>query len=452
MKKKLLAAALAAVMSLSLWGCSNEPETMVYVENVGIIADGGAIAAHDRFAGLVVSENLTEIWRDSAQTVAEIYVEQGQDVNQGELLFAYDSEAMSLSMSKLELERDRLNNLVSTLKTQITALKNEQKKADKDKQLSYTIEIQDREFQLKEAEYNVNAKKKEIEQLRSALSNAKIYAPVSGRVVSVSDSGMDANGNPTPYITIQQSGSYRIKGTINELNMGLIMEGTPILVSSRTDPNQTWTGVVASMDLESADQNSMNNDYMGAYDEMTSSSSYTFYVDLDSTDGLILGQHVYLELYTEPVTTADGLWLPEYYICQSADGMSYVWANDENDRLVEKYVTLGIYDPNVCAWEILDGLTKEDYIAFPSEYCQSGAHTTKNPDEATTPEAEGTYPQDEVGGLLPEDGTLLPGEGTQATGDGTESTQDTEATGNYSPIQSESTTPEDTTASGGDLR
>ena len=34
----------------------------------------------------------------------------------------------------------------------------------------------------------------------------------------------------------------------------------------------------------------------------------------------------------------------------------------------------------------------------------------------------------------------------------TESTQDTEATGNYSPIQSESTTPEDTTASGGDLR
>ncbi|MBE6946414.1 MAG: efflux RND transporter periplasmic adaptor subunit [Ruminococcaceae bacterium] len=452
MKKKLLAAALAAVMSLSLWGCSNEPETMVYVENVGIIADGGAIAAHDRFAGLVVSENLTEIWRDSAQTVAEIYVEQGQDVNQGELLFAYDSEAMSLSMSKLELERDRLNNLVSTLKTQITALKNEQKKADKDKQLNYTIEIQDREFQLKEAEYNVNAKKKEIEQLRSALSNAKIYAPVSGRVVSVSDSGVDSYGNPTPYITIQQSGSYRIKGTINELNMGLIMEGTPILVSSRTDPNQTWTGVVASMDLESANQNSMNNDYMGAYDEMTSSSSYTFYVDLDSTDGLILGQHVYLELYTEPVTTADGLWLPEYYICQSADGMSYVWANDENDRLVEKYVTLGIYDPNVCAWEILDGLTKEDYIAFPSEYCQSGAHTTKNPDEATTPEAEGTYPQGEVGDLLPEDGMLLPGEGTQATGDGTESTQDTEATGNYSPIQSESTTPEDTTASGGDLR
>lgn len=449
MKKKLLATALAAVMSLSLWGCSNEPETLVYVENVGIIADGGAIAAQDRFAGLVVSENLTEIWRDSAQAVAEIYVEQGQDVNQGELLFAYDSEAMSLEMSKLELERDRLNNLVSTLKTQITALKNEQKKADKDNQYKYTIEIQDREFQLKEAEYNVNAKKKEIEQLRSALSNAKIYAPVSGRVVSISDSGMDAYGNPTPYITIQQSGSYRIKGTINELNMGVIIEGTPILVTSRTDPNQTWTGVVASMDLESANQNSMTNDYMGAYDEMTSSSSYTFYVDLDNTDGLILGQHVYLEPYTEPVTTADGLWLPEYYICQSVDGMSYVWANDENDRLVEKYVTLGIYDPNVCAWEILDGLTREDYIAFPSEYCQSGAHTTRNPDEATLPEMEETYPQGDMGGLLPEDGVLLPGEGVEG---GDFSTESTENTDNFTPEETESTANDDTTASGGDLR
>lgn len=456
MKKRWIAAAVTAVMTLGLWGCSDEPDALVYVENVGVIVDGGAIAAHDRFPGLVVSENLTEIWRDSAQAVAELYVEQGQDVNQGALLFAYDSEAMSLEMSKLELERDRLNNTVTTLKTQITQLKNEQKKADKDKQLSYTIEIQDREFQLKEAEYNVNAKKKEIEQLRTALNNAKVYAPVAGRVVSVNDSGIDSTGNPAPYITIQQSGSYRIRGTINELNMGMIAEGTPILVTSRTGSDQTWTGVVASMDLESSSQNSVENDYLNSYSDMTSSSSYHFYVDLDSADGLILGQHVYLELYTEPVTTAEGLWLPEYYLCQSPDGMSYVWADDGNDSLVERYVTLGAYDPNACAWEVLDGLTKEDYIAFPSEYCQAGAHTTRDPGEATVPEDQETYPQGDLDGLLPEESMTIPvdiGDITEATEDSTE--ESTGYIGFGDPNQGSDNSGGDdneTTASGGDLR
>ncbi len=448
MKKKLLAATLAAALSLGLWGCSDEPDTLVYVENVGVIVDGGAIAAHDRFAGLVVSENLEEVWRDNGQAVAELYVEQGQDVNQGALLFAYDSEAMTLELSKLELERDRLNNTVSTLKTQITQLKNEQKKVDKDKQLSYTIEIQDREYTLKEAEYNVNVKKKEIEQLRTALNNAKVYAPVSGRVVSINDSGIDSNGSPAPYITIQQSGSYRIQGTINELNMGVIVEGAPILVTSRTDSNQTWTGVVATMDLESPGQNSVENDYMGAYNDMTSSSSYNFYVELDSAEGLLLGQHVYLELYTEPVTTAEGLWLPEYYLCQSVDGLSYVWANDEDNRLVERYVTLGTYDPNACAWEILDGLTKEDHIAFPSEYCQAGAHTTRNPDEATIPQGQETYPQGE---LLPGDDMILPGDDMALPGEWVDATEES-TTSPTDATQQGDEDGDDTPVSGGDLR
>lgn len=400
MKKKWIAAALAAVMTLGLWGCTGDTDTTVYVENVGVIVGGGSIAIQDKFPGLVVSENLAEVWRDSNQIVANVYVEQGQDVTKGELLFAYDSEAMSLEQSKLELERDRLNNTVTTLKTQITQLQNEQKKADKDDQLSYTIEIQDRQAQLKEAEYNVKAKNKEIEQIKAALNNAKIYAPVDGRVVSVNESGYDANGNAAPYITIQQSGSFRIKGTINEMNMGAIVEGATILVTARTNSDQTWMGVVSTMDLESATQNSTQGDYLNAYDTMTSSSSYAFYVDLENTDGLILGQHVYLEIYHAPTTPADGLWLPEYYLCYDEMGDSYVWAEDKDERLEMCYVTLGGYDENSGSYEILDGLTKEDHIAFPSEYCESGAHTTKNAKEAVGPtgseSTEGNNTMDET--------------------------------------------------------
>ena len=78
------------------------------------------------------------------------------------------------------------------------------------------MEIQSKEAQKKENDYNIKVKQREIAQTKTNLANAEILAPVSGRVVSVSEDGYDQYGNPKPYITIQQSGSYRVKGTINE--------------------------------------------------------------------------------------------------------------------------------------------------------------------------------------------------------------------------------------------
>ena len=59
-------------------------------------------------------------------------------------------------------------------------------------------------------------------------------------------------------------------------------------------------GTVTLVDYENPSQGSEMDRYYGmASDEMTASSKYPFYVELDSTEGLILGQHVYLELETD---------------------------------------------------------------------------------------------------------------------------------------------------------
>ncbi len=47
---------------------------------------------------------------------------------------------------------------------------------------------------------------------------------------------------------------------------------------------------------------------------MGATSKYPFYVELSSADGLMLGQHVYMELASGETATG-GLWLPEYYLC-----------------------------------------------------------------------------------------------------------------------------------------
>ncbi len=60
----------------------------------------------------------------------------------------------------------------------------------------------------------------------------------------------------------------------------------------------------------------------------------------------------------------------------------YVWAANANDRLEKRELTLGEYDPDMMQYEILDGLTTEDYIAFPiafpAEGCEEGQQVTRN--------------------------------------------------------------------------
>ena len=110
-------------------------------------------------------------------------------------------------------------------------------------------------------------------------------------------------------------------------------------------------------------------------DEMTASSNYPFYVELESTEGLLLGQHVYMEVDTGEQTFT-GVSLGSYFICFEEDGSAYVWA--ENGKKLEKRtVTLGEYDPMMDTYQILSGLTESDYIAFPDpELCQEGVPTT----------------------------------------------------------------------------
>ena len=49
----------------------------------------------------------------------------------------------------------------------------------------------------------------------------------------------------------------------------------------------------------------------------------------------------------------------------------------------ERKVTLGEYDEELDLYEITDGLTREDYIAFPSSDIQAGMTAERNIDNAT---------------------------------------------------------------------
>ena len=373
--KKWICAGLALSLLL-LTGCGAD-ENAVYVQSVETLSGIGAIAPGDRFPGMVVSENVTEVDKDGEKSIDELLVKEGDDVVEGQALFSYDMDQLQLTLDKQKLELEQLLATIENYKQQIEDLKKDEARAWGSDKLQYTIQIQSMEVDLKEAELNLKAKEEEVARSEALMQNTTVTSPVTGRVTAINEGGYDNYGNPLPYITIQQAGSFRIKGTLGELQRGGIMEGSRMRIVSRTDENAFWLGTVTLVDYESPSQgNDYDMYYGGMVDSMSSSSKYPFYVELDSSDGLILGQHVYLELDTGEETETAGPAISAAFICYDEDGSTYVWA-ENSGKLEKRTVVLGEYNFMMDTVEILEGLTMEDYIAFPDmELCVEGAPTT----------------------------------------------------------------------------
>lgn len=379
-KVKLFVLALAALMALTACGSS---ENAVYVQSVAQLGAMGGIAPGDRFAGMVVAENVTEIFKDEDKAVHTLSVKEGQDVEEGQELFTYDTDQLQLELDRKNLELEQLKATIENYKQQISDLEAEKDRASSGDKLEYTIQIQTTQLDLKEAELNLAAKETEVAQAKALLENAAVVSPVTGRIQSISENGMDSYGNPTAYITIRQAGSYRVKGTIGELQRGALMEGSRVQILSRTD-DSVWQGTISLIDYENPQQGNQYDMYYGVQsDEMTSSSKYPFYVELESIEGLMLGQHVYIQ--PEQPEGSQGLSISDAFIAYDDEGNPYVWL-ESRGKLKKQPVTLGEYDMMLGTVQILEGLTETDFIAFPDpELCVEGAPTTRESIAAEEP-------------------------------------------------------------------
>lgn len=371
--KRLFSLFTISALALGLLsGCaSGNSGESVSVEAVSLITGVNADGMADCYPGKVVSGETAELKKDEDKTVLEVLVEEGDMVNEGDVLFSYDTEALQLSLDKLYLDRESLENTISAAENEIAELESQKKNASSDQQLSYTLQIDSREADIREAEYNMALKDKEIEAMENSMENTDITSPISGRVMSVGnpdDVGSTGDGNA--FITVMDISAYRVEGHVNELNRGAVYEGMPILVRSRLDETKVWTGTLTSIDWENPVGNSSSVYYYSDDDSMTTSSKYPFYVVLDNTDGLLLGEHVYIEPATDGESSG-GLMLPSWYIVDE----SYVWAANDRGKLEKRSVELGIYDPDMDQYEILSGLDYDDCIAFPDDTLTEGMTT-----------------------------------------------------------------------------
>ena len=377
-----IAAGVVVVIGL-LWfflgrGGAASSEEFVYVSNVSTIVDRGSVGIQQRFSGVVEPQQTYEVTLQQDKTVKEVLVEKGQDVTIGTPLFTYDTEQAQSDLAQAELDLDRLKNDIVNLNEQISTLEKEKRSASEDEKLNYTTQIQTAQNDIKKTEYSIKSKNMEIEQLKNSIENATVVSEVSGVIKSINQSGSQTSyyddGSSNAFITILETGEYRVKGTVNEQNIYSVVEGQPVIIRSRVD-DSVWYGTMGAVDTENGQTgNEDSYYYYGTSDSENQSSKYPFYVTLDYDDGLMLGQHVYIEMDMGQDDEKTGLWLPDYFICD-IDTDPYVWADNGHGKLEKRSVVLGEYNMDLMEYEILDGLTLEDAITFPEDVLEEGMAT-----------------------------------------------------------------------------
>ena len=339
------------------------------------------------FLGVVEAQESVDVKYDSSKTVDEILVKNGDSVKKGDKLLTYDVEAINLQLEQAKLEVERLQNEIVSNKNQIAELEKAKKNADQDAAVSYTTQILSLQSDNAKNEYDIKTKNVEIKKLEASTKNAYVTASIDGTVKNVKTVDKLQQDGGDVIMQITEEGDYRIKGRFNEQNSKDIAQGVSVIVKSRLD-DSTWKGEITSVDT-SPQKSSGEDMYMYSYgssDEMSQSSNYAFYVKPESFDGLMLGQHVLIEIDNGQDTSINktGIWLYSDFICKDGN-KNYVWAKDEDGKIEKRYVEIGQKDEENGDCEIKSGLEKGDFIAYPDKFIEEGMTTTTNEADVSVP-------------------------------------------------------------------
>ena len=396
MKKAAFILALAMLLGVAA-GCG-ESNGEASVQSVSMICGLGSAGLTDRFAGVVSALGETNIKKDDSLTIGEIKVKVGDAVNVGDVLFTYDMSRLQLDLEAAQLELESLKSQLADKEDEKeqaeTALNSTVDDAERNRTL---LQIRQINLEIRNTNSSIASKSRDIEKLQSSMKTTSVKAEVAGEVKSVNpDGGTDNQGNPLPLICIVQTGGFRVKGYVNENNAAVLNQGAQVIIRSRVS-DQTWKGTISSIDWNNPAQSSNNYYYDSGSSDTSNSSKYPFYVELSSSDGLLMGQHVYIEPDLGQDAQNTGIQLPASFI-NDADSSPWVWAQSSSGKLEKRSLTLGDYNAELDTYAVTDGLTAADYIAFPDDTLKAGMTCVTYDESTFDPSGDGSYADD--GGVM----------------------------------------------------
>lgn len=229
-------------------------------------------------------------------------------------------------------------------------------------------EISNLEVSIKIAELDLKQKEKEN-------NDGTVVSEIDGTVKAVRDPDK-AFKNNEPVLEISAGGGYYIDGALSEMELGTVQTGQMVQVSSWT------TGVSCEGEIVEISDYPTTNASSYSSDGNTNVSYYPFRVFVDESANLMENDAVDITYSNQIVTDGTSSFYLENSFIRTEKGKSWVYIRGEDGLLRQQAVQTG-KDLYGCYTEVLNGLTTEDYIAFPyGKDVSDGAQTSEaTPDQ-----------------------------------------------------------------------
>ncbi len=381
-----------------------EAEGTVFVQKVSEVnSAAGLDLSGMTLAGVIEAQKTEDVKFDRSKQVKQIFVKAGDEVKKGDDLFSYDIEAMQYEYDTAKIELERLEYEVETKKKELEEKEKLTYRATREELVELEADILSLKSDVATSEYKVKTQKSKNKKMKQSLKNSTVTAPVSGIIKEAADVNNLDELESNILVKISKDDNYIVKGTVSEMSVRMLQKDMPVIIRSRID-DSTWSGVISNIDNKPKSENEdmdMYYDMMGG----ESASKYSFTVEPENLDGLLLGQHILIEpdMGQGEMESKEGIWLYSDFIFEE-DGKSYVWAENSKERMEKREVKIGKTDDLMGDCEIISGLDDDDYIAYPMGDIREGMSATTNYDEAdVTGEEDMAFEED---GMMVEEGGM----------------------------------------------
>ena len=223
-------------------------------------------------------------------------------------------------------------------------------------------EIRSLKIELKSAQLD-------YEKLKAETESSIVRAKHAGTVQAVR-TPKQAEEEGLPIVEISSGGGYYAEVAISEMQMDTIKSGDTVAVEAY-DSGISCEGTItkiATTPQENADAWSNGNSNI---------SYYPCTIFINGEENLTDGEYISVNFGAAAAANDGSFYLENMYIRRDKKG-SYVYVKGENGRLEKRTIQIGriLYGSYT---QIKDGLTKEDFIAFPyGKKAKPGANTNES--------------------------------------------------------------------------
>jgi len=239
-KKVILAVALVAILAFFYNSWSGIFSEGVNVETT--VVEQGEIFQSITVPGKVVSKLRVDVTPSIAGRLTNVYVEEGDEVKQDELLARLDDREAKSNLKRAEASEKNAEEDVALAERSLKRLRQAFSKGAVARQL-----VEEAEVELRSAKARLGVAEEEVKSAKMSLENPRIVAPFAGTITSrYVEVGQWVVPSETLFTLVDQS-QREIEVRVDAADSGGIAVGQTVTLTSDAFPGLEWTESVTRL-------------------------------------------------------------------------------------------------------------------------------------------------------------------------------------------------------------